>query len=171
MEPATSVDVRLLAEDWDAIRRALQMAGRNPDADLAWLLEAGLDWFVRDEAEWKALEARLDDAAGTERRETQALLISMRASTIVAEIMMHELGERVRVLGGQDDGAPPGDAASQGGDRSARSAPSLAKRAARRRRQQRAARLWHVAKPAGPPSGSRQRQGRASWITSSPRTS
>lgn len=33
------------------------------------------------------------------RRETQALLISMRASTIVAEIMMRELGEQVRALG------------------------------------------------------------------------
>ncbi|MDR7521214.1 MAG: hypothetical protein QN168_02000 [Armatimonadota bacterium] len=99
-----SIEVELLAEDWATIRRALDAAGREPDDGLPWLLEQGLDRFLRDEAAWKALEGHPGQEAEVERqelkrRETQALLVSMRARTIAAEKIVHELGETVRALG------------------------------------------------------------------------
>lgn len=104
MDLSSVVETGLLAEDWAAIRDALWAVGRDSKADLGWLLEQGLDGFIQDEAEWKALEGRPDEAPQArpqelKRREAEALLISMRASTIAAEFLMHELGERVRVLG------------------------------------------------------------------------
>ncbi|MDR7484542.1 MAG: hypothetical protein QN187_04355 [Armatimonadota bacterium] len=98
------IEVELLAEDWAMIRRALDAAGREPEDGLPWLVEQGLDRFLRDEAAWKALEGRPGPEAEVERqelkrRETQALLVSMRARTIAAEKVVHELGETVRALG------------------------------------------------------------------------
>lgn len=106
MDVSLVVETKLLAEDSTAIRDALWAIGRDSKADLGWLLEQGLDGFVLDEAEWNALEARSDDAAQArkqelKRRETQALLVSMRASTIAAETLMHDLGERVHELGAE----------------------------------------------------------------------
>jgi hypothetical protein len=70
------------------------------------LLERGLDAFVADEAEWKALEGQAigeTEAKKQElkRREAQALLVSMRARTIATEKTMAELGETVHVLGAE----------------------------------------------------------------------
>jgi hypothetical protein len=97
------VVVELLAEDWAMIRSALQTAGLDSDNGLSWLLELGLDRYALDEEEWKALDGRPEDASQVrrqelKRREAQAHLVSMRASTIAAEKVMHELGARVHVL-------------------------------------------------------------------------
>ncbi len=102
----SSVEIELLAEDWSTIRHALQAAGRDTEDGLGWLLEQGLDRYALDETEWKGLEGQPGDAGEPrrqelKRREAQAHLVSMRASTIAAEKVMHELGERVHVLGAE----------------------------------------------------------------------
>lgn len=104
MEFPEVVEVDLLTEDWAQIQRALRAAGRVPEDDLPWLLEHGLGRFMRDETEWKALEGRAGPEAEAlrqelQRRETQALLVSIRAQTIAAEMVMHDLGESVHALG------------------------------------------------------------------------
>jgi hypothetical protein len=106
MEGELRVEVDLLAEDAEAMRQALTAAGRHPEADLPWLLEYGLSQYASDEASWQHLEdegAPDDDVRRRElkRRETEALLVSMRANTIAAEKVMHDLGETVRALGAQ----------------------------------------------------------------------
>ncbi len=106
MSESSAVEIELLAEDWSIIRHALQAAGRNTEDGLGWLLEQGLDRYALDEAEWKAREGQPGDASEPrrhelKRREAQAHLVSMRASTIAAEKIMHELGERVHVLGAE----------------------------------------------------------------------
>jgi hypothetical protein len=105
MEGELRVEVDLLAEDAEAMRQALTHAGRHPE-DLAWLLEYGLTRYASDEAAWQHLEdegAPDDDVRRRElkRRETQALLVSMKANTVAAERAMHDLGETVRALGAQ----------------------------------------------------------------------
>lgn len=101
-----TIDVELLSDDWAVIRRALEMAGREVDAGLPWLLEQGIDLFAQDEASWRALEGEsgLDAQRRREelkRRETEALLVSLRARTIASEKLMHELSERVHALGAE----------------------------------------------------------------------
>ncbi|MDR7470290.1 MAG: hypothetical protein QN201_09145 [Armatimonadota bacterium] len=97
------IEVELLEEDWAAIRRALEAQGRDPEADLPWLLALGLERYGRDEAEWEASgeakDAATPRAQELRRRETAALLVSMRARTIAAEMRMHALSERVHALG------------------------------------------------------------------------
>lgn len=98
------IEVDLLSDDWALIRQALEAQGRDVDSGLPWLLEQGLEQFTRDEATWRSLEGRSDpdvEARRQElkRRETQALLVSMRARTIASERLMHELSEKVRALG------------------------------------------------------------------------
>lgn len=97
------IEVQLLEDDWAAIRRALEVQGRDPEADLPWLLALGLERYRRDEAEWEASgeakDAATPRAQELRRRETAALLVSMRARTIVAEMRMHALSEQVHALG------------------------------------------------------------------------
>ncbi len=97
------IEVGLLEDDWAAIRRALEGQGRDPEADLPWLLALGLERYRRDEAEWEASgdakEAATPRAQELRRRETVALVVSMRARTIAAEMRMHDLSERVHALG------------------------------------------------------------------------
>lgn len=109
MNSPSVVETELLAEDWATLRDALRAVGRDSKAHLGWLLEQGLDGFIHDEAEWKALEARPDEASQArrqelKRREAEAFLVSMRASTIAAEIEMHGLADRVRVLADEMEG-------------------------------------------------------------------
>jgi hypothetical protein len=97
------IEVELLEDDWSTIRRALESHGRDPEADLPWLLELGLERYRRDEEEWEASGeakgAATPRAQELRRRETAALVVSMRARTIVAEMRMHELSERAHALG------------------------------------------------------------------------
>ncbi|MDQ7857753.1 MAG: hypothetical protein QN174_00335 [Armatimonadota bacterium] len=100
------IEVELVDEDWGAIRRAMDAAGPDVRDAMAWLLERGLDAFVADEAEWKALDGQTTDEAEArkqelKRREAQALLVSMRARTIAAEKVMAELGQTVHELGAE----------------------------------------------------------------------
>jgi hypothetical protein len=98
------VEVELLSDDWALIRQVLEAQGRDVDSGLPWLLEQGLEQFTRDEATWRSLEGRSDPDAEArrqelKRRETQALLVSMRARTVASEKLMHELSEKVHRLG------------------------------------------------------------------------
>jgi hypothetical protein len=98
------IEVDLLGDDWALIRRALETAGHSTETGLLWLLEQGLEMFSRDEAEWRSLEGKSGHHAQTrrqelERREAQALLVSMRVRTIASERLMHELSETVHALG------------------------------------------------------------------------
>jgi hypothetical protein len=106
MEDALTVEVDLLAEDAAAIRRALVGASRDLQADLSSLLEQGLTQYAADESAWHDLEDQVGPEAEAKRqdlkrRETQALLVSMRAHTIAAEKVMRALGETVHTLGAQ----------------------------------------------------------------------
>ncbi|MDR7417645.1 MAG: hypothetical protein QN178_01890 [Armatimonadota bacterium] len=101
-----AVEVEVLTEDADAMRRALAAAGRDPRANVPWLLARGLEQYVADEAAWQALEGQEGPEVEVKRqelkrRETEALLVSMRAETIAAERVMHDLGMKVHALGAQ----------------------------------------------------------------------
>jgi uncharacterized sporulation protein YeaH/YhbH (DUF444 family) len=96
-----ALEMQLLEDDLAAIR---SLAGPGPD-DLALgdLLMRGLERFQADEAAWQALAAREDAASQSaqnelKRRETVALLISMRARTTVSEMRMDALGRWVSEL-------------------------------------------------------------------------
>lgn len=67
------------------------------------LLRMTMDQYRQDEALWRSLEHRHDgEAEGVKvelkRRETDALLVSLRSRTIRSEMEMHELQERVLAL-------------------------------------------------------------------------
>lgn len=100
MGAGLAIEVELLSEDWEAIRSLVSASGLEAHAELSRLLEIGLDGFVQDELEWETMEGRTDEAAQVrrqelQRREAHALLVSMRASTISAEIEMRGLSDRV----------------------------------------------------------------------------
>lgn len=95
------VTVELLADDLREVRALLPSHGDDPDA-LGRLLEEALRIYRSDEVRWASLERR-HDAGGAEalelkRRETVALLVSMRAWTVCSEMVMDELQRRVRSL-------------------------------------------------------------------------
>jgi len=93
-------EVEFLEEDLEEIRALMD---EWSEGALAALVVESLSQFERDEASWKALEttSNLDtDFTGQElmRRETLALLISMRSRTVRTEMRMHELGIKVQAL-------------------------------------------------------------------------
>ncbi len=103
MEAKRVIGVEFLQEDLREIR-VIMADFEQPERDaLPRLLTIGFDNFQRDEASWRNLQDRDDPAAESakqelKRRETLALLISMRSRTIRSEIRMNELGGRVRDL-------------------------------------------------------------------------
>ncbi|MDQ7844128.1 MAG: hypothetical protein QN141_00010 [Armatimonadota bacterium] len=102
MAGARRIDVQFLADDLREIA-ALLPEGMSQEG-LARLLGQALTLFRRDEAAWQHLESRDGPRAEAERtelkrRETTALLVSMRSRTILSEMEMYELRERVRELG------------------------------------------------------------------------
>lgn len=97
------VELELLQADLQEIRSHMAARGQPEEAALAELLMEGLDQFQRDEALWKELQGQQDAAAESttqelKRRETLALLISMRSRTVRSEMEMHELGTHVQML-------------------------------------------------------------------------
>lgn len=105
------IEIELLAEDWEPIWRAVEAVAdasqpERREAGLARLLEWGLDQYGHDEAEWDALEGRTDPSAEArrlelQRREAQAVLVSMRARTVAAERRMRALHGTVSRLGAE----------------------------------------------------------------------
>ena len=95
------LEVQLLEDDLRAIRA---LAGPGPDdVALGDVLMRGLECFQADETAWQALAAGADAASQAgqnelKRRETVALLISMRARTTVSEMRMDALGRWVAEL-------------------------------------------------------------------------
>lgn len=99
------IEVEFLADDLREIRALMADLG-DKEHGPEEVLHRSIAQFRRDEASWQELEHRHDltaEAAKTElkRRETSALLVSMRSRTIRSEMQMHELHERVLVLQGQ----------------------------------------------------------------------
>lgn len=96
-----TIEVQVLEDD---LRKIRALAG--PPADdlaLAALAVRGLERFRDDEAAWQARAGRDHPSAVVEqnelkRRETVALLISMRARTTVSEVRMEALGRQVQEL-------------------------------------------------------------------------
>ncbi|HXF81798.1 MAG TPA: hypothetical protein VNN19_03480 [bacterium] len=99
------IATELLADDLRDVGPLLP-AGADDEDRTAQLLARAIEAFRRDETAWEAVAHRCDpeaEAMKTElkRRETMALLVSMRARTIRSEMEMHALGERVRELQAQ----------------------------------------------------------------------
>jgi hypothetical protein len=96
-----AIEVQVLEDDLREIRA---LAGPGPEErTLAALVVRGLERFQVDEATWQTLQGRDNPAAleaqsELKRRETIALLISMRARTIASELRMNVLGRRVQEL-------------------------------------------------------------------------
>jgi septal ring factor EnvC (AmiA/AmiB activator) len=102
MTDQRTIVTELLAADLREVEDLLPPGADDTDRT-AQLLARTIEAFRRDETTWDAVAHRHDpetDAIKTElkRRETTALLVSMRARTIRSEIAMHALGERVRAL-------------------------------------------------------------------------
>jgi len=98
------IEVEFLQDDLREIRAVMAESGQPEQDALSQLLRSGLESFQRDEVSWRDVQNR-DDAEPfkreLKRRETLALLISMRSRTIRSEIRMNELGRLVRDLGRQ----------------------------------------------------------------------
>ena len=97
------IEVEFLQDDLQEIRAHMTAGGQPEEVTPPRLLIDGLDQFQRDETLWKDLQDRQDSAAESikqelKRRETLALLISMRSRTIRSEMEMHELGSQVQML-------------------------------------------------------------------------
>jgi hypothetical protein len=102
MVSGRAVSAEFLADDLREIRRLLAQGTVEPEGP-ARLLHDVIATYRRDEAAWQEVEHQHDAASEAtqvelKRRETGALLVSMRARTIRSEIEMHELRERVRAL-------------------------------------------------------------------------
>jgi len=96
------IDVQFLADDLQEIR-ALLPAEMPEEEGLIRLLCTGMALYRSDESAWRHWESRQGaeaEAARTElkRRETTALLVSMRSRTILSEMEMAALREQVREL-------------------------------------------------------------------------
>jgi hypothetical protein len=95
------IEVEFLEDDLREIRAMMADSGQPEHDGLPKLLMSGLESFQRDEASWADVQNRDDSGPFTQelkRRETLALLISMRSRTIRTEMRMNELGTRVRDL-------------------------------------------------------------------------
>jgi hypothetical protein len=95
------IEVEFLADDLREIRGVMSHSEQPEQDALSQLLTSGLESFQRDEASWRDVQNRDDSEPFKQelkRRETLALLISMRSRTIRSEIRMNELGSRVRDL-------------------------------------------------------------------------
>lgn len=99
------IEVEFLTDDLREIR-ALMADPADEEDGFEQILHHSIAQFRQDEASWQELEHRHDLAAESvkmelKRRETSALLVSMRSRTIRSEMQMHELRERVLVLQGK----------------------------------------------------------------------
>lgn len=102
MSGQRTVSAEFLADDLREIRDLLP-PGIDEEEGLAGLLHDALVVYRNDEATWQRVEHKHDapaEAARLEmkRRETAALLVSMRSRTIRSEMEMYELRDRVRSL-------------------------------------------------------------------------
>ncbi len=97
------IEVEFLQDDLRQIRAVMADSGQPEQNALSRLLISGLESFQQDEASWRDLQDRDDPSSESakrelKRRETLALLISMRSRTVRSEIRMDELGGQVRDL-------------------------------------------------------------------------
>ncbi len=96
------IDVEFVQDDLRTIRAPMDTT--DPDeAALSALVLTGLARFEQDEASWQDLHDRDDPAAAAakdelKRRETAALLMSMRSRTIRSEMHVHDLASQVQAL-------------------------------------------------------------------------
>jgi hypothetical protein len=104
MTAEREIEVEFLEDDLREIRAVMANSGQPEQDELSKLLTSGLESFQRDEASWRDVQNRDDSEPfkhELKRRETLALLISMRSRTIRTEMRMNELGIRVRDLESQ----------------------------------------------------------------------
>lgn len=96
------IETELLAEDLRAIKDFLP-SGMDEDAGLAHLSAEAMELHRQDEATWLRVQHQHNEPAEAaqfemKRRETVALVVSMRSRTIRSEIEMHKLREHVHGL-------------------------------------------------------------------------
>ena len=96
------IEAEFLADDLREIRFLLP-SDVSEGEGLVRLLHEAIVTYRNDEAVWQDVEHQHDAAsqamqAEMKRRETSALLVSMRSRTIQSEMEMYELRERVRAL-------------------------------------------------------------------------
>ena len=95
------IEVEFLEDDLREISAMMPDSGKPEQGALSKLVMSGLVNFQQDVASWRDVQNRDDSEPFRQelkRRETLALLISMRSRTIRSEIRMNELGSRVRDL-------------------------------------------------------------------------